>query len=483
MNRPGARLHKAPVAQTHHRLHPYHDSIGPIMRADTVFALSSGPAPAGVAVIRLSGSAACQTAEILCGARLPPTRQATLRRLYDPTDGTLLDEALVLVFKGPHSFTGEDVVELHCHGGKATVEAVLKAITRTGLARLAEPGDFTRRAFGNGRMDLTEVEGLSDLIAAETEAQRRLALRQASGENRAKYQKWTDRLVSLLAGFEAAVDFPEDDLPDTIGTHSHAETRRLVAEWDEEIALSSAASALRTGIEIAIVGAPNAGKSTLLNALAGREAAIVSDIAGTTRDVLEIRLDLGGYPVTLADTAGIRDSSDTIEAEGVRRARDRAAAADIVLVLYDSTQYRDDIDGDDRDGDDSLWDASNRNQDVVRVFTKADHRDSVPPPTSAKPCHWVSAHRKDGLRILLQSVETLVKERYGPAQTGVVVRERHREALEKARTALARALHAPEAALAGEDIRLALSEMGRITGRVDVEAILDVVFSEFCIGK
>lgn len=447
------------------------------MRADTIYALSSGPAPAGVAVIRLSGSKAQAVAKQLCGS-LPLPRRASLRALLHPSDGVLLDEALVLVFPGPNSFTGEDIVELHCHGGKATHDAVLSALSSTGLAQHAEPGEFTQRAFRNGRMDLTEVEGLSDLIHAETEAQRRLALRQATGENRARYDAWTGRLVRLLAGFEAAVDFPEDDLPETLGADGERECRRLIAEWQDALTLSTASSALRTGIEIAIVGPPNAGKSTLVNALAGREAAIVSDIAGTTRDVLEVRLDLGGYPVTLADTAGLRDAEDRIEVEGVRRARDRATAADIVLALSDASES-------DRSSDLLGWQCD-EGQDVVYVRTKGDLLDGSSPQPSAptgNDCITISVETGHGIQALLQAVTALVVKRFGPAQSGLVVRERHRDALSLACDALERALDAPEAALAGEDIRLALHQMGRITGRVDVEVVLDVVFSEFCIGK
>ncbi len=440
---------------------------------DTIFALGSGPAPAGVAVIRVSGPAAAQAVCAVAGlSALPEARRAVFRPLRHPASAEVLDHGLVLWLPGPGTFTGEDVAEFQGHGGVASINALLNALSDLEGCRQAEAGEFTRRAFANGRMDLTEVEGLADLIAAETEAQRRLALRLAAGEGRDRYQDWTDRLVRVLAYLEAAVDFPEDDLPESMLDRNEIEIRALLREWTQDIELGALSSGIRDGVRVAIVGAPNVGKSSLLNRLAGREAAIVSDIAGTTRDVVEVRMDLGGYLVTLADTAGLRDTRDQIEEEGVRRALRTAESADLVLFLSDDAADF---------GTPSHERVQRTESDVISVLTKAD--------LSAHDSHAgnavipVSSKTGAGIGDLLKTLETACRDRLAVSAGAVAVRARHRDALSRAAEALERALSQPDAALAGEDIRLALSEMGRITGRVDVEAVLDVLFGEFCIGK
>lgn len=445
--------------------------------SDTIFALGSGPAPAGVAVIRISGPAArVALAALSPDAAIPEPRHAALRPLVDPTDpDVMLDSALVLWFPAPASFTGEDVVELHCHGGAATIAAVLSALGTVAGCRLAQAGEFTRRAFGHGRLDLTEVEGLADLIAAETEAQRRLALRLASGDGRDRYQGWTDRLVRVLATIEAAVDFPEDDLPEQMLDRNEIEIKRLVDEWTHNIDLGSRSAGIRDGVRIAIVGAPNVGKSSLLNAIAGRDAAIVSEIAGTTRDVIEVRIDLGGYAVTLSDTAGVRESQDVIERQGVERALAAAEAADLILYLYEAGTPVD---------QDFLSRFADRGDDVFMVRSKADLANSIESVAGSEDrTYAVSSVTGSGISNLLSSLGAACAERYGVAAGAVAVRQRHRDSLQRACTALQQSLGQPELALAGEDVRVALAEMGRITGRVDVESVLDVVFAEFCIGK
>jgi len=434
--------------------------------ADTIFALSSGPAPAGVAVLRISGPAAGTAYRALTGELdLPTPRAAVLRMFRNPADGIALDQGLALWFPAPHSFTGEDVLEIQGHGGAATIAAFLDALSNLDGCRQADPGEFSRRAFANGRMDLNEVEALSDLIQAETEAQRRMALRLASGAGSLRYQDWTDRLMRLLATLEAAVDFPEDDLPETMLDRNEIDIRGLVAEFSQDIDIGSLSEGIRTGIRIAIVGAPNTGKSTLLNHLAGREAALVSDIAGTTRDVVEVRLDLGGYLVTLGDTAGLRESTDPIEQAGIDKAIRAAAAADIILHLYDSEEPS------------TLPDLlQDRQDDILTIRSKSDLG-------SDGPGISISCHTGDGVEELLQALQTACADRYAVALGAVAVRARHRDALVHARDALERSLTAPEFALAAEEVRLAVTEIGRITGRIDVEAILDIVFSEFCIGK
>ncbi|WP_421883513.1 tRNA uridine-5-carboxymethylaminomethyl(34) synthesis GTPase MnmE [Pacificispira sp.] len=440
---------------------------------DTIFALGSGPAPAGVAVIRVSGPAAAQAVCAVAGlSALPEARRAVFRPLRHPASGEVLDHGLVLWLPGPGTFTGEDVAEFQGHGGVASINALLNALSDFEGCRQAEAGEFTRRAFANGRMDLTEVEGLSDLIAAETEAQRRLALRLAAGEGRDRYQDWTDRLVRVLAYLEAAVDFPEDDLPESMLDRNEIEIRALLREWTQDIELGALSSGIRDGVRVAIVGAPNVGKSSLLNRLSGREAAIVSDIAGTTRDVVEVRMDLGGYLVTLADTAGLRDTRDQIEEEGVRRALRTAESADLVLFLSDDAADF---------GTPSHERVQRAESDVISVLTKADLSSHV--SHAGNTVIPVSSKTGAGIGDLLKTLEAACRDRLAVSAGAVAVRARHRDALSRATEALERALSQPEAALAGEDIRLALSEMGRITGRVDVEAVLDVLFGEFCIGK
>lgn len=450
--------------------------------SDTIFALSSGPAPAGVAVIRLSGPQAAAAAEAVTGKPVPAPRQAALRAFQDPRSGEVLDHGLVLWFPAPASFTGEDVVELQGHGGAASVAAILSALGSVDGCRLAEAGEFTRRAFAQGRMDLTEVEGLADLIAAETEAQRRLALRQASGEGRDRYEEWADRLMRLLALLEATVDFPEDDLPDGLIAETREGAAALAAEWRREITVGAASSAIRDGVRIAIVGAPNVGKSSLLNSLAGREAAIVSETAGTTRDVVEVRLDLQGYLVTLSDTAGLRETEDSIEAEGVKRAQAAVRSAELTLLVSDRAA---DFDRPD------LWPVELDRTRRVEVLSKTDlsagnlegDGETTSPRNSVVPRFPISSKTGAGISQLLAGLGALVSEEYGKALTAVSVRARHREALDRAADALERSRDEPELALVGEEVRLALYEIGRITGRVDVEQILDIVFGEFCIGK
>ncbi len=310
------------------------DSVG-----DTIFALSTPPGRAGIGVVRLSGPAAGTALEALAGAPRPAPRVAHLRQLSDPDGRAALDRALVLWFAGPASFTGEDMAELHLHGGRAVAAAVIGALSRRPGLRPAEPGEFTRRAFDNGKLDLSEVEGLADLIDAETDAQRRQALRQMTGGLSRLTEDWRTRLLSGLAHLEAAIDFPEEDLPETLLDGARAVAVELGGEIGRHLADQGRGERLRDGLQIAIVGPPNSGKSSLLNALARRDVAIVSELAGTTRDVVEVHLDLGGYPVTLADTAGLRTfeagSGDSVEQEGMRRARSRAAESDLKLAVFD----------------------------------------------------------------------------------------------------------------------------------------------------
>jgi len=442
---------------------------------ETIYALSSAGGRAGVAVIRVSGPKVIFVLESLTGRGAPEARRAHLFRLVDPENGVELDQALVLYFVGPNSFTGEDVVEFHVHGGRAVVAGVLGALSRFDGVRVAEPGEFTRRAFENGKLDLTAVEGLADLIDAETEGQRRQALRQMEGALGALYDGWRGRLLKLLAYAEAEIDFADEDLPDDLLSRLGPQLTGLANEIQSHLDDGHRGERLRDGVEVAIVGPPNVGKSSLLNRLARREAAIVSDEAGTTRDVLEVRLDLGGVPVTLADTAGLREAEGLVEKEGIRRGLARAESADLRLVMVA------------RGSDGSLV----GNFDLTRagdlkILNKAD-KVSGGSGAGLEEVLKISALTGEGVDHLVGVLTEKVEALFGASENPVITRARHREglvdcveALERARMGLVSGL---DPALVAEDLRIAMRALGRITGRVDVEDLLDVVFRDFCIGK
>lgn len=436
----------------------------------TIFALASAPGRAGIAVFRVSGPHARDVFAMLCRCDVPQPRYATRVEVREPGNDAAIDDGIALWFPAPRSFTGEDVVELQLHGGRASVVATLDLLARLPESRLAEPGEFTKRAFEHGKLDLTAAEGLADLVDAETEAQRRQARRQLQGELGRLYEDWRARLLRNLAHLEAEIDFVEEDLPDDATAGLRAEISRLIKEIDAHLADRRRGERLRDGVSIAILGAPNVGKSSILNALAKREAAIVAARAGTTRDVIEVHLDLGGYPVILADTAGLRESPDEIEAEGIRRARARAAEADLKLVVFDTSQI-----SIDRQTTDLI------DEDTIVVANKAD-LGPAPVLAGVQPLP-VSAKTGDGLTALMARLEAEVSRRFDTLGAPVITRSRHRAALVDCRESLTRALAASEAELLAEDLRLAARALGRITGRVGVEDVLDVIFRDFCIGK
>ena len=444
------------------------------MSGETIFALSSGGARAAIAVVRVSGPAAGQALARIGGEPLPAPRHATLRRFREPETGEAIDRGIALWLPAPGSATGEDMAEFHVHGGPTVLAALTDALAGVPGLRPAEPGEFTRRAFEGGRLDLTEAEGIADLVAAETEAQRRQALAQMDGALHRLYDGWRERLMALRANVEAAIDFSDQELGDDPMAAAAPGLAALEAEIAAHLDDARRGERLREGFCIAIVGAPNAGKSSVLNRLAGRDAAIVSTRAGTTRDVVEVRLDLGGWPVTLADTAGLRESQDEIESEGVRRALARAAGADLSLVVFDGARWPE--------------------ADPQSVALLGDHAlavlnktDLLARPTPAAiadhPARGVSCLIGTGIDDLLEALTDEIARRYPPGGVPAMTRARHRAAVIECRDALVRAIAGPADERLAEELRLAARALGRITGRVDVEAVLDLVFRDFCIGK
>jgi tRNA modification GTPase len=441
------------------------------MTQPTIFALASGAGRAGVAVYRLSGPRAAAVLSQISGQALPPPRRAQRVRLTEP-GGEVIDDGLALWFPAPHSFTGEDVVELQIHGGRAVAQALTEALLALAL-RPAEPGEFSRRAFENGKLDLTRAEAIADLVDAETAAQRRQALRQMDGALFRLYEDWRDRLLRGQAHIEAEIDFAEEDLPAGLSDTARAALAGLAAEMGAHLRDGHQGERLRDGLSVAILGAPNVGKSSLLNRIAGRDAAIVSATAGTTRDVIEVHLDLGGYPVILADTAGLREAAEAVEEEGIRRARARAEAADLRLVVFDAGALPE---------LDPLALALLDGQ-AIAVFNKTDQAAAWPQLDQAVATIGVSARSGQGLDALMAELTQRAAQALEGSGTPALTRARHRVAIEDAVGALQRGLNAGLPELAAEDVRVAARALGRITGRVDVEDMLDIIFRDFCIGK
>jgi tRNA modification GTPase len=436
-------------------------------RDQTIFALSSGRPPSAIAIVRVSGPQAMTALEVLAG-RLPQPRMATRVLLHD-AHGQGIDDAVVLWFPAPASATGEDVAEFHIHGGRAVQAALFGALVRIENIRAAEPGEFTRRSFENGKLDLTEAEALDDLIHADTDRQRRQALRQLQGMLGDKARDWRARIIEALALIEAGIDFSDEgDVPtELIAPALHA-VRSLLGEIEEVLKQQGRSERLRDGLRVAISGPPNVGKSTLINLLARRDVAIVSPHAGTTRDVIEVQLDLDGYPVTVIDTAGIRDTDDPVEQEGVRRARLRAADSDLVLWMTDGEGDANEIKP---QGDATLW--------VVR--NKIDLGSDDAQPATFR----ISAERGDGIAELVTALAAFARDFFGSSEDGLIGRERQRQLLRETADALERCLVIAGRGdeLAAEELRVAAQSLGRLLGRVDVEDILDKIFREFCIGK
>ena len=442
-------------------------------RDQTIFALSSGRPPSAIALVRVSGSQAGKIVTTLAG-KLPAPRMAT-RVLIRDVGQRPIDDAVVLWFPGPASATGEDVAEFHVHGGRAVLAALFTALSAFEDVRPAEPGEFTRRAFENGKLDLTEAEGLDDLIHADTDRQRRQALRQLKGLLGDKARDWRARIIEASALIEAGIDFSDEgDVPAELIAPALAKVKALLTEIEEVLAGQGRSERLRDGLVVAIAGPPNVGKSTLMNQLARREVAIVSPHAGTTRDVIEVQLDLDGYPVTVIDTAGIRETDDPVEQEGVRRARARAADADLVLWLSDSPQL-----AIEQEGVAPIWTVRNK------IDLEEAGRPLAEAAAPGQGSFQVSASRGDGVPELIAALVGFAQRYFGGTEGGLISRTRQRKLLQETVASLQRCIEVigQGEELAAEELRAAAHSLGRLLGRVDVEDILDVIFREFCVGK
>ena len=436
---------------------------------ETIFALSSGALPSGVAIIRVSGATAGAICQELAGA-LPKPRQAVLRSIRS-RNGLMLDQALVLWFPAPRSFTGEDCLELHVHGGRALVRAVLEELASFDNCRMAEAGEFSRRAFEHGKLDLVEIEGLSDLLAADTEMQRRLAVEQSSGNLSSIYEAWRGKLVDARAMIEAELDFSDEgDIPGAVSDRIWGDMRAFLLELEKALSDLKTGEIIRDGFKIVIAGRPNSGKSSLINALAGRDIAIVTEYEGTTRDILHCELDIGGYAVHFYDTAGIRETSEPVEREGIRRALGKMEEADLVLSLSDATSPEGFVE-------------VPAGLETIRVSTKADLlTDSDTKPNSDL---LISSETGFGIADLKAYILSRVEEKLGTFSLAIPSRLRHGQQLLEAAEEVRQAIEGSHLGLEirAEHLRRASEALGRITGRIDVEMLLGKIFSEFCVGK
>ncbi|MBQ8661621.1 MAG: tRNA uridine-5-carboxymethylaminomethyl(34) synthesis GTPase MnmE [Alphaproteobacteria bacterium] len=447
------------------------------MDNQTIYALSTVFGKSGVAVIRVSGTGALKIISAMTDlnpAAVKP-RYAHFIKLRHSVSKELLDKCLLLYFKAPHSFTGEDVIELHTHGSRAVIAAVMDSLAQIDGYRLAEPGEFSKRAFYNGKMDLTEAEGLADLIDAETAEQQKYAVRQMDGGLKDLYEGWRETLVGILAHLEAYIDFPDEDIPQDIVSGMQNTVFKLIEDIKKHLRDDTVGERLREGFRVAIIGAPNAGKSSLLNQIARREAVIVSDIAGTTRDAIDIHLDLGGYPVMFTDTAGLRETAEEIERKGIAVAHDKARQADLVIYLFDASK-------------DSAQDIEKYKKEfAAKLLVVANKRDKLSSEQIAglqkSGCLVISAKQNLGTDKLLENIKEHISARFTSGSGLLISRRRYREALQNTVELLQNFGFDKEIELTAEDIRLAAREIGKITGRIEVDEILDKIFGSFCIGK
>ena len=442
----------------------------------TVYALSSGPGISGIAVIRVSGSKTEEIILSLTNGSLPKTKEATLKKIINPKNGELIDEGLVIFFKRPNSYTGEDMAEFHVHGSKAVVQEVLTVLEGFDDCRLAEPGEFTKIAFQNNKINLLKAESIGDLIAAETELQRKQALRIMSGDSSKKFNFWREELINILADIEAKIDFPEEDIPENLSQNIKNRCEKIKNEIQVTLDDNKTGEIIREGFKIAIVGPPNVGKSSLLNYLSKREAAIVSEKAGTTRDVIECHLDLEGIPVIISDTAGIRDSSDEIETKGVNLAINRAEEADLIIILLDPKKL--DFKGffNEKLHDKSIL-AINKSDLLIESINNKEFK--IEPLI-------ISIKDNKNLDKLIEAVKLKLNKQFLKTNNVLITRSRHRLHLKECHKHLKVFLEKKnnqEFDLAAEDLRLSIRHLGTIVGKVDVEEILGSIFDNFCIGK
>jgi tRNA modification GTPase len=438
------------------------------LSANTIYALATPHGKAGVAIIRISGANAFQALQHLGVKEIPVVKMATITALTHQQE--TLDTALVLRFEAPRSFTGEHVVELHLHGGKAVIRTVLDALSTCPGLRLAQPGEFSRRAFANGKMDLTQAEGLADLIDAETTAQHRQAIRLLGGDANKRITELREHIIAPLALLEAYIDFPDEEIPDEVLSETTARIADLKAEVSALLQDDSIGEKIRDGVEIVILGPPNAGKSSLLNCLARRDVAIVSNEPGTTRDMIELHLELGGYEVTLIDTAGLRETGSGIELEGIRRAKVRAEKADFTLLLLDCRTA----------GQEYMQFAHLLTENSLLLLTKSDISS---PPTLPYAATGISTITGDGVEALIERLRAMVVAKMGSVPAPLITRARHRESLGACLAALTQFSPDQPLELACEELRAAATQLGKITGKIWVDDVLDLVFSRFCIGK
>ena len=451
-------------------------------QSDTIYAPATLIGPAGLSVFRVSGAKAFDVLMLMTSLEKEEivSHKARLQTLNHPSAQKKIDQALVLPFKAPNSFTGEDVVEFHLHGGNAVAQAFVDAVKSINGVRLAEPGEFTKRAFENGKIDLTQAEAVADLIHASTEAQRMIALDQLEGGLATLYKEWSLNLKNILAYIEADIDFSDEDVPDALSSVMRPKIAELITKIDNHLDDNNKGERLREGLRVAIIGAPNAGKSSLINKLAKRDVAIVNERAGTTRDVVEVSLNISGFPVILADTAGLRLTDDVIEEEGIKRAKGWAQSADLKIALFDSGQSPD---------DETI---SMLDDHTILLSTKTDHSKPHDKIGSYPPIPFCVNNEED-IKALLLQVEKFAKSYFGydfeenvsreTNSLSMITRQRHRISVEEAKEHLERSLLAPTVDMMAEDIRLSIRALGKITGIVDVEDLLDVIFNDFCIGK
>jgi len=443
---------------------------------DTIFALATPQGKSGVCVFRISGEKVRRLTEEICGAKLV-ARKASLRKIHHHITGDIIDHALLLRFEAPHSFTGEDTLEIHSHGSYAVIDAITRMLSDYGI-RIAEAGEFSKRAFHNGKMDLTQLEGLADLIDAQTQMQQKQALRQMEGELEVLYNGWRRELIECLSLLEAYIDFPDEEIPSGLTARADKIIALVQAGITEHLA-DNRGEILRRGFRIAIIGKPNVGKSSLLNLLAKRDVAIISDIAGTTRDCLEVSLDIDGYAVLISDTAGLHETQDIVEIEGIRRAKNAADNADLVLYMCDdgvAGACGENFAGENFAGE-------HLTSECINICNKSDIMEGEKGNCDIN----ISVKTGNGVEELMAMIGRIIKERLAPTEEPILSRARHRQALEEALGHIEQYIVASAGGLplelVAEDIRLTARTIGRITGAIQVDDILDKIFSSFCIGK